>query len=97
MEPASESASGRTGSKSSREKAEEAEARKRQESLKQYHEGYQRSRAERWKFPIMVCVRHPLIGEVVVPGASRYAAILCACEQCHRKYMELHDAEVEAL
>ncbi|BAK99740.1 hypothetical protein OBV_25420 [Oscillibacter valericigenes Sjm18-20] len=68
-----------------------------QENLKQSQEGYRRTRKERWSFPIEVRVRHPLIGEVIVPGASRYAAILCACERCHRKYTELHGAEVEAL
>lgn len=54
-----------------------------QENLRQSQEGYRRTRKERWSFPIKVRVRHPLIGEVIVPGASRYAAILCACEKCH--------------
>lgn len=68
-----------------------------QENLKLSQEGYRRSRKERWSFPIKVRVRHPLIGEVIVPGASRYAAILCACEKCRRKYTELHDAEVRTV
>lgn len=95
--PRNASTQAQTGRKDAREKAEEKEARKHLESQKQYREGYRRSRRERWSFPVKVRVRHPLIGEVIVPGASRYAAILCACERYHRKFTELHDAEVRAV
>lgn len=65
------------------------------ENLKRCTESYKRDRRLRWAFPVKVRVIHPLIGEAVVPAASKYAAILCACEMCGKKYMEIHDAKVE--
>lgn len=58
------------------------------------HAAYLRGKKERWAFPHKASVIHPKIGEVIVPCASQFAAVLCACELFHLKFMDIHDAEV---
>lgn len=80
------------------EREQEVQAASRyQWGQKRYQDAEKRSYRERWRFPVKVRVRHPLIGEIIVPGASKYAAILCACEKCHLDFLQIHDAEVWTL
>lgn len=72
-------------------------AERQRRTWQRYLEGYRRGKKERWAFPVKVLVRHPQYGEVQVPGASPYAAILCAAEQLGCKFLDLHDAEVVAI
>lgn len=76
---------------------EEIVAKRHKETMEQYMAGYKRSRRWRWAFPRKAKVIHPLIGEVIVPAASKYAAVLCACEMCHVKFGQIHDAKVMAI
>jgi hypothetical protein len=55
------------------------------------------ARKHRWEFPGKVRVVHPKFGEVIVPGASPYAAILCAAEKWGCPWAEITDAKVWAL
>ena len=55
------------------------------------------ARKHRWEFPGKVRVVHPKFGEVIVPGASPYAAILCAAEKWKCDSTEIMDAKVWAL
>ena len=55
------------------------------------------ARKHRWEFPGKVRVVHPKCGEVIVPGASPYAAILCAAEKWKCDWAEIMDAKVWAL
>ena len=53
-------------------------------------------RRNRLAFPGNVRVTHPARGEIVVPGASPFAAILCAAEAWGCDWMEIREARVEA-
>lgn len=55
------------------------------------------ARRNRWAFPGKVRVVHPKYGEVIVPGASKFAAILCAAEKWGCPWAEITDAKVWAL
>ena len=55
------------------------------------------ARRNRWAFPGKVRVVHPKYGEVIVPGASTFAAILCAAEKWKCDWAEITDAKVWAL
>ena len=68
----------------------EEEARRRERAKKI-------ARRNRWAFPGKVRVVHPKYGEVIVPGASKFAAILCAAEKWKCDWAEITDAEVWAL
>lgn len=68
-----------------------------QRTWRRYLGGYRRGKKERWAFPVKALVRHPKYGEIQVPGASKYAAILCAAEQWGCKFLDIHDAEVWAI
>lgn len=54
------------------------------------------ARRNRLAFPGKVRVIHPARGEIVVPGASRFAAILCAAEAWGCDWLEIMDATVTA-
>lgn len=54
----------------------------------------ERSRRERWKFPIAARVVHPTRGTVVVPCRSKLAALMCAAEAWGCSWMDLDDAKV---
>lgn len=54
------------------------------------------ARRNRMSFPSRVRVIHPTWGEIVVPGASLFAAILCAAELWGCDWLEIMDARVEA-
>ncbi len=72
-------------------------AERQRRTWQRYLEGYRRDRKERWAFPVKVLVRHPEYGEIQVPGASKFAAILCAAESWRCKFLDIHDAEVWAI
>lgn len=55
------------------------------------------ARRNRWAFPGKVRVVHPKYGEVIVPGESPYAAILCAAEKWKCDSAEIMDARVMAV
>ena len=55
------------------------------------------ARRHRWEFPGKVRVVHPKYGEVIVPGASPFAAIQCAAEKWKCDWAEITDAKVWAL
>ena len=55
------------------------------------------ARKHRWEYPGKVRVVHPKYGEVIVPGASPYAAILCAAEKWKCDSTEIMDAKVLAV
>lgn len=54
------------------------------------------ARRNRWGFKGKVRVVHPKYGEVIMPGASPYAAILCAAEAWGCDSSEIMDARVLA-
>jgi len=53
-----------------------------------------RTRRERWRFPAKARVIHPVRGEMIVPAASPFAAILCAAEAWGCPFFEIRDARV---
>lgn len=53
-----------------------------------------RVKRERWRFPVKARVVHPVRGEIIVPAASPFAAILCASEAWGCDFLEIHDAKV---
>jgi len=70
------------------------DAKCREKNEREAHAGYLRSKKARWNFPHTASVIHPKIGEVIVPAASKFAAILCACELRKLEFEDLCDAEV---
>lgn len=57
----------------------------------------QRARAARWSHPGRARVVHPAHGEVVVPCASKLAALICAAEVWKCNWADITDAQVWAV
>ncbi|MEG2177120.1 MAG: hypothetical protein RRY97_09625 [Oscillibacter sp.] len=53
-----------------------------------------RERKQRWGVKGKARVSHPLRGEIVVPCASKFAALLCAAEVWRCNWIDIKDAEV---
>lgn len=52
-----------------------------------------RERNERWSAQGKAIVQHPAYGAVIVPAASKFAAICCAAEVWGCDWMDIRDAK----
>lgn len=68
-----------------------------EEERRRHRKAERRAKRHREEFPGKVRVVHPRHGEVIVPGASPFAAIQCAAERWGCDWSEITDARVLAL